>query len=275
MKKITSSDKETVEAIFKSSVYTHSHFGWFDCWQIAEDNGVIWLDESNSENHLIALQFISSDTLWLHSFFSTTSAINYPIAEKFKSILSPGNYSVYSISSQNWFSSFLKNNGFRISDEIIQMETDSIPVKYNQTFKEIQPFFPEQSEIIWYECEKIFPLIWRLDKKEFLAACKTSDYRRVLIVDGKIAGYLLAEIDDSDNNCDITRIAILPDYQQKGFGRKFIDQMIMDCSQLNIKSYSVNTNKNNEPANSFYKNLNFKQVEDAYPVFYRYIRIRK
>lgn len=273
MKKLSSSDKDTVEALFQSSIYTNTHFGWFDCWQIAADNGVIWFDESNSEKHLIALQFISSDTLWFHSFFSTAPVESYPLIEKLRSILAPGNYSIYSISSHSWYSSFLKNNGFRISDEIIQMETDSIPVKNNRSFKEIQPFFPHQSEIIWDECERIFPLIWRLDKKEYYAACKTSDYRRVMMVDGRIAGYLLAEIDESDKNCDITRIVILPDYQQKGFARSLIDQMIIDCSPLNIKSYSVNTNKNNKPAINFYKRLNFKQVGSTYPVFYRYIRI--
>ncbi len=273
MKKLSSSDKETIGVPFESSIYTHSHFGWFDCWQIVEDNGELWLDESNYEKHLIALQFVSSDIIWLHSFFSDVPVETYPLAEKLKSILSPGKYCIYSISSQNWYSSLLKKNGFRSSDEIIQMETDSIPIKYNRTFKEIQPFSPEQAEDIWNECEKIFPSLWRLDLKEFSAACKTSNYRRVLILNGKISGYLLAEIDESDRNCDITRIVVYPEYQQKGYGRKFINQMVLECSTSNVKSYSVNTNKNNTAALNFYRELTFRQVDNSYPVYYRFLRI--
>ena len=272
MKILSSSDKETTEALFASSIYTNTHFGWFNCWQAAENNGAVWLDEKDLQKYLISLQIVDPNTLWLHSFFSTSSPENYPLAEKIRTLLKPGNYSVYAISSRNWFSSLLQNNGFKLSDEIIQMETVSLSTNVKETDRDILSFSSEQSDIVWHACENLFPPLWRLAREEFHEACTASNYRRVLIKDRKIAGYLLAEIDKE--NCDITRIAVLPEYQGKGYGNKIISSMNLDCIRLNIRTYSVNTNKKNTAALQFYKGLNFKQEGNSYPVFHRYIRVR-
>ena len=269
MRKVSNSEKETIEQYFETSIYTSAHMGWMDCWEINGSLGTVWLDDEAGNNNLIAFQKINPETCWLHSFYASKAPNDYPLIQKLRMLLPTGLQSVYSISSQNWYTKFLQENGFRIADEIVQMETTSIrPFSVTQAAK-VHPLTPDYAHSLCSICESAFPPLWRLETKEMQKALEIANYSRAVFSNGEIAGYILAEFEDG--NCHIDRLAISPAYQHAGFGSQLLNLLISDSRQQGIQSFSVNTNRKNSDAIDFYKKYNFHLIEEKFPVFHRYI----
>jgi ribosomal protein S18 acetylase RimI-like enzyme len=118
-------------------------------------------------------------------------------------------------------------------------------------------------------CEQAFPALWRLSKIEMETALSTADYKKMIGDPHDIQAYILADL--SDNNCHILRLSTEPEYQKTGLATCLINRMVSDCGKMEIKGYSVNTNKKNSAAVNFYQSLNFVQLDRVYPVYYRYL----
>ena len=95
-----------------------------------------------------------------------------------------------------------------------------------------------------------------------------------MIVNGnKAIAYLLADYES--DNCHIERIAVSQDYQNQGVASSLIHQLIIDMESKGISKFSVNTNKNNSSAVSFYKKMNFAISGQIYPVYHRFLHIHE
>ncbi|MBQ6342983.1 MAG: GNAT family N-acetyltransferase [Anaerolineaceae bacterium] len=269
MKNISLQEKDIVDSLFQNSIYTNNHLGWFDIWQILNNNGYILLDEEKAKHFLIALQPVTSDILWLHSFYVSSIPENYPLSDKLKNNLSSGRHSIYTIASHKWYSDLLKRNSFRVSDEIIQLETADITHPAIREDPKVSEFPADLANAAWENCESGFPPLWRISKKEFAFAHSSSNYRRMILQDGKPIAYLLADINNED--CYIERLLVSPDYQKKGFASSLVLRMIKDCHKIGISKFLVNTNANNTEAIRFYKNLNFRTNGERLPVYHRFI----
>ena len=268
MIKIKAEKKDIIEDYFHKSVYTNSHLGWFDWWEIPRGNGSFWVDDS-SKGYFIALQRSGSDTLWLHDFYAASAPEGYPLAKTLRSVLPSGRHSVYTISSHNWFSNLLKENGFSASDEIIQLETEDIFLPSLSYDSEINPFDTDLAEMICNTVETAFPPLWRFSLNELLYAWKCSNYKRIACCNGQPAGYLLADI--QDDNAHIERIAVSSVFHHTGIGSSLLNCMIRDCLSKGIGKFGVNTNRKNASAVSLYKKMNFRITGKTYPVFHRNI----
>ena len=269
MRKVSNSEKETIEQYFETSIYTSAHMGWMDCWEINGGLGTVWLDDEAGKNNLIAFQKINPETWWLHSFYASHTPTDYPLVQKLRMLLPMGLQSVYTISSQNWYTKFLQENGFRIADEIIQMETKSIRISSKSKTAEIQPLSPDAAQAICAICEQAFPPLWRLETMEMQKALEISPFKWAILFNGEITGYILADI--ADGNCHIDRLAISPDHQNEGLGSQLLNLLISECRKQGIQSFSVNTNRKNQDAIDFYRKYNFHIIDENFPVLHRYV----
>lgn len=269
MKQIVSSNREKIKELFDCSIYANDHLGWIECWDLTEPFGKLFLDDNQKHQFLIALQYAGKSTVWLHSFYSTGTPVSYPLVNKLKKIMPPGRNSVYSISSHPWYSSLLERNGFKQADSIIQMETNNIARFTNAGPIPINDLEEVSNESIIQNCESAFPPVWRLNADELNLALETANYRKSIMENGKLIAYMLADI--SEDNCDIQRLAVSTEKQGAGYGSSLINNLISDCEKSGITQFSVNSNQKNEAAISFYRKLNFKAVENPFPVYYRSI----
>ena len=263
------SQKEEFDSLFEKSIYQNKHLGWLDLWSLADVGGTVRIDQFREKYFLLGIQPSGNHICWLHSFYASGDPEGYPLHERMKSCLPAGRHSVYSISSHNWYCNLLKKNGFTKCDEIIQMETAEIILPKNNFDIEPSDFSTSQTEEIRRFCEPSFPPLWRFSEEEFSLAVKTSNYKIVIKVGTKTAAYLLADI--SDDNCHIQRIAVSPEYQNLGAGSKLVHKMINDARSCGINNFSVNTNSNNKAACHFYKVMNFKILDEIFPVYHEYV----
>ncbi len=56
----------------------------------------------------------------------------------------------------------------------------------------------------------------------------------------------------------INYLAVLPDYQRRGYGKKLVDKAIEELKKLGCLKLNVQVRKNNSSAVEFYKHLGFK-----------------
>ena len=269
MKQITVTEEKSAERIFSNSIYRNTHLGCLDLEELPETGGSILLDESDSTGVLMGFQPAADNIVWLHSFYCSHDPKGYALAAALKHCGLARPLSIYTISSHLWYSSLLKQNGFRENDEIIQLETADIRIPEKVPAVHSFPFPTERAEAVRKACEKAFPPLWRQNTAEFEKTCRLSNYRRFLSDGSGIYGYLLADI--TEDNCHIMRIAIDPEQQNRGLASALINEMIRYSKGIGITNFSVNTNKNDLPAVGFYNSLEFKKTGDVFPVFNKYI----
>ena len=269
MKRISTFPEKSAERIFSNSIYRNTHLGCLDLEELPDSGGSIILDESDFGNVLMGFQPASESISWLHSFYCDHEPNGYDLASSLIHCGLPRPHSVYAISSHRWFTSLLKQNGFREIDGIVQYELTEIIPPVNVPPVHTEELTIDRAEEVRRACEKAFPPLWRQNASEFEKTCQISNYRRFISGRAGVTGYLLADI--TEDNCHIMRIAVDPDRQNKGLASALVDQLINFCNGAGITNYSVNTNKNNLPAVNFYHSLNFKKTGDVFPVFYKHI----
>ena len=269
MRSVNFTEKESVESLFRGSIYQNTHLGWLELWDLHEANGSVWLDTGRKSNYLIGLQPVNNSIIWLHSFYSDIAPGEYPLAQKIRELLSPGRHSVYTISSHSWYNKLLEKNNFHSYDEIIEMESTALNIPAHNASDQTFEFCEDLSEEIILQYETIFPPIWRLNPAESNCALRTSSYKLAIMENHQIIGCLLADF--ADDNCHIQRLVVSPEFQNRGAATAMIRKMVSDAKENGVRSFSVNTNRNNSNAVHFYEQLNFRIQGKQYPVYYRYI----
>lgn len=92
---------------------------------------------------------------------------------------------------------------------------------------------------------------------------KDSDEENFLIIsEGTPVGWIgINGLSSLDRQCFIKIIAILPEYQNMGYGEYAIKQIKENLKQRNYKTLSLYTNGNNFIAQSCYKKCGFKIID--------------
>lgn len=73
---------------------------------------------------------------------------------------------------------------------------------------------------------------------------------------GEITGYLVAKL--NTNIAEIVSIAVKPNSQRKGTGRKLVEFLFENLKKIGIKEILLHIRPTNETGLSFFQNLNFR-----------------
>ena len=80
----------------------------------------------------------------------------------------------------------------------------------------------------------------------------------VALVDSAVAGYIgMWEI---SGQCDITNVAVHPEFRRKGVAKKLIEYLIKYCKSHHLSPIFLEVRQSNEPAKSLYSGFGFKEV---------------
>lgn len=122
--------------------------------------------------------------------------------------------------------------------EIVEMTEDLIKYVHNI---EVQSFSTPWSE------------------KSFLDELNNSAaYYFVALAEDFPAGYVgMWEI---SGQCDITNIAVLPDYRGKGIGSALLTHLIEKCKKQLLSPITLEVREHNVPAIELYKSFHFKPI---------------
>ena len=109
---------------------------------------------------------------------------------------------------------------------------------------------------LWRKCNLIVPQndpIEDIRKKlEF-----QPDLFLIALLDGKLIGS--AMVGYEGHRGWLNYLAVLPDYQNKGYGRKLVEKAIMELERLGCLKLNVQIRESNISAVRFYERLGFKE----------------
>jgi len=78
----------------------------------------------------------------------------------------------------------------------------------------------------------------------------------IALEDGQVVGSIMVGYEG--HRGWLNYVAVLPDYQKRGYGKKLIDKSIDELRKLGCLKVNVQVRRNNPSAVEFYKHLGFK-----------------
>lgn len=77
---------------------------------------------------------------------------------------------------------------------------------------------------------------------------------------GQVIGYITTRIDNESTIGWIPNLAVLPEFQKSGIGRKLIDQSIQYCQEKGMEYVRIETLDQNKVGLRFYPKYGFQEV---------------
>ena len=91
-----------------------------------------------------------------------------------------------------------------------------------------------------------------------------------------IIGFCSFYCNDYDNAIGyLTQIAVLPDYNGRGFGKVLLNKCIDECTMSGMKKLKLEVYKENLKAIKFYKNNGFENIEENAESNYMMMDLKK
>jgi len=121
-------------------------------------------------------------------------------------------------------------------------------VRYNQDYR-------EALIELWKKCNLIVPQNDPIEdiqrKLEF-----QPDLLFIALLDGKLIGSVMAGYEG--HRGWLNYLAVLPDYQKRGYGRKLVEKAIAELEELGCMKLNVQVRESNISAVRFYERLGFR-----------------
>jgi len=77
-------------------------------------------------------------------------------------------------------------------------------------------------------------------------------------IDGNFSGYIFFSI--VCDECELTRIAVLPEYRNRKIGKRLIEKMKEMCIENSVKSVFLEVRSGNNSAINLYSNTGFEKI---------------
>jgi ribosomal protein S18 acetylase RimI-like enzyme len=111
---------------------------------------------------------------------------------------------------------------------------------------------------LWRECNLIVP-----QNDPVVNICKKADYQPglflVALLDGHVVGSVMTGYEG--HRGWLNYLAVLPEYQGQGYGRKLVEKAIAELKKLGCLKVNLEVRKSNSSVIDFYMHLGFKDNE--------------
>ncbi len=114
--------------------------------------------------------------------------------------------------------------------------------------------------------ERLYGLVhgkdWRWRKKRHIDDDAEINADGILVaeVDGRIAGYVTTRVDKAAGIGGIPNFAVLPDFQQRGIGRRLLEEAVAYFAAEGLSYARIETLDQNDVGAHFYPDFGFQEV---------------
>ncbi len=174
----------------------------------------------------------------------------------------------------SWLERGLLNSGFEIVEQIVYMALDRIDqsklaLSAHEPI-ELRPVTLPDLRIIAQLDAATFAPLWHFGERQ-LWELSFRGRMQVAWLDGQIAGYS-ALLNNTKNEAQLARLAVLPALQNHGIGRLLTIDSILYCQQAGYRRLALNTQVSNTRAQTLYNKLGFRPFGDKIPVLLKNIQ---
>jgi len=169
---------------------------------------------------------------------------------------------------QSWFAEVLDNSQFQCSHHVVSLkyrhkEVGSTPVLPSEKY--IRPMLKKDLPAVAQLDKQAFPLLWHYTLPTLQLAYQYSAIATVWEENRQIIGYQISSVGDEGGH--LSRLAVHPNSQGKGIGKKLVQDLIARFAKRKIFTVTVNTQNNNHASLAIYHRLGFIDTAETYPVY--------
>ncbi len=178
---------------------------------------------------------------------------------------------LHCILTETWLHAPLEANGFTVAERIITLlrHTRDIPRPPAGPAR-LRLVRPDELPQVAAVDAAAFPPPWQYTRAVLAAMLTTGGRMTVAEVDGALVGYACAELRGDTGH--IARLAVHPDYQNRGIGRQLLLDAMHYLAAAGATRLTLNTQQTNRPALHLYETLQFRRFGRAIPVMEKRLR---
>ncbi len=248
--------------------YTHQHLDWETlrdqilsqavvlCLRNEQLTGILSIAGNDPDNKWIKLFSVSDET---KKHLMWRKLVEYHI---FKGLSSP----FYTVAFWDWYRDLVFNiPSFVLFDEIVTLEISDLQPRMLSKGAGGLSVIHEEDIIDVFEIDQAaFAPPWKLDFHTIQSAVRQSAITIMIKENQKPRGYLIADYDDF--SAHLSRIAVDPAAQGKGYGAQLINQLFSELVRKRIFRTTVNTQIGNTPSLALYQKFGFTPTGEKLPV---------
>jgi ribosomal protein S18 acetylase RimI-like enzyme len=172
-----------------------------------------------------------------------------------------------SIALKKWYSDLLLEAGYHLHQHIVVLSwIGRNPPRPDISPLTIREMLPQDLPRVRYIDQVSFEPIWQNSLDVITRSYKLSNYATVVEENGEIVGFQISSY--AFDNAHLSRLAVLPDRQQRGIGRALVSGLIYHFIQeLEIRRITVNTQSDNHSSLALYDHMGFSLTGERFPVY--------
>lgn len=174
------------------------------------------------------------------------------------------------LTRESWLANPLAAQGFGVVDHLCFYQRTRRSLPAPPQIAQTRGLRPEDIPALTALDRAAFSPLWRMDDRGLAELCLNSRVQ-VAEVQGEMAGYValslhLAEDRYDDNQAQLARLAVHPDFQGLGIGRQLLGESIAHAHAQECYRILLNTPESNPASRALYESLHFRRQGARMPV---------
>ena len=249
----------------------HYHLDWESVEQWLQDPASIGVLAWENDRLIGAIAFTPphGETTWLrllalpHNNRDDAFSVMWGVAT---SLLNSQVTTAASMIHRQWVADTLAAAGFQQTDAVINLIRRQKPIRQipPPPVRIRRPRRWEAASVLKIDHAAFGPL-WQMRGHDLREAARRASHYTVAYEDAQLVGYQLSI--RYGRSLHLARLAILPEWQNRGVGRALVHDMLLDAQARDIEQVTVNTQLSNVSSQRLYEGMGFEPDGSSLPVF--------
>lgn len=272
----TPENYEQIARFLNQSNQIHRHLDWFGTLDWLGFQPYLLLMENNKIQAVLCATPENKESSWVRTFVTQK---RIPLEETWhqlldkavKNLREKGIKQLAALALHTWFEGLLSTSGFKKHQNIVVLEWDG---KFPKTGIKnpnisIRPMHMDDLPKV-HEIDKLaFTPLWQNSYAGLLKAYEQPGISTVAVKNEEIVGYQISTSMTIYGH--LARLAVHPGYQRKGIAYTLVYDLLRQFDQQGFWRITVNTQSDNLPSLSLYKQFGFLRTGEEIPVYELYL----
>lgn len=179
-------------------------------------------------------------------------------------------FQLTALTRESWLLRALQSQGFPVTDHLCFYQRTRRSLPSPLAVAHTRALRPDDLSPLTALDRAAFPPLWRMDEAGLAELCLSS-WVLVAEVEGRMAGYAAlslhpGEDGNGNNQAQLARLAVYPDFQGLGIGRQLLVESIAHAHAQNCYRILLNTPESNPASRRLYESLHFRRHGARVPV---------
>lgn len=272
----TPENYEQIARFLNQNNQIHRHLDWFGTLDWLGFQPYLLLMDNNKIQAVLCATPENKESSWVRTFVAQKRT---PLEETWhqlldkavKNLREKGIKQLAALALHTWFEGLLSTSGFKKRQNIVVLEwggkLPKIEIKNSKII--IRPMHMDDLSKV-HEIDKIaFSPLWQNSYAGLLKAYEQPGISTVAVNNGEIVGYQISTSMTIYGH--LARLAVHPNFQRMGIAYTLVHDLLRQFDQQGFWRVTVNTQSDNSPSLSLYKQFGFRRTGEEIPVYELYL----